>query len=154
ACDTDRGPLAVPVDTLGEGVAIAAAFKGVCVVEKSGRVVCVHGELDDQKPITARVLPGVTDAVEVSTHVSDVCIRRRSGKISCEADDRMVDVGSIGDATAIALSGAQLCAIRKDGTLWCAQRSWSDKARRFDAFVQVEGVRDAVELAVDQYTAC
>ena len=96
--------------------------------------------------------------VEVSDDPQDLSVVRRStgapiaGRVQCwtPTDDTLVLIENLDDVVALTHGFAHTCALRSDGTVWCAGSVDALGTEAVDedsaVFVQVEGIDDAVAI--------
>lgn len=148
-----------------------------CAVLRSGAVQCTDSLAGEEETITATV-PGLRDAISISSNEEYTCALLRSGKVACWEDAYAASVGSSGaggedprrkpiqpilvqglrGAVQLESAGSRSCAVTGDGAVAC----WG--ARSFDELydasvgpfvaVPVAGLTDAAEVAVGVLHAC
>lgn len=174
----DSSPADVPVDASARSGAdgLMAGYSCTCSV-RSGTVRCwgviASGMIPARRSVDAVVIPGVTDAVEVSMMYSThACARRASGGVVCWGlNDRgqlgdgtttsrpePVAVVGLSDAVGLAVGDSFGCALRRGGEVVCwganvGQRGEAGVAM-YPAPVAVMGISDAVEIAAGGSIAC
>jgi alpha-tubulin suppressor-like RCC1 family protein len=160
---------------------IALGSSHVCTVLTDGRIACFgqggegqlgHGSTSPLASDSRVTVPGITDAVEVSSYGSRTCVRRANGQVACwgtrltNLDTEVgapsslpVPVPGIDDAAEIAVGGSMVCVRRSDGTVSC----WGENAAgqlgngtrdSSETPVAVLGLNDVAQLAAGQSTMC
>lgn len=172
---------AVKVQGLQGAVRIAAGNASTCAVLRLGSVVCVGtGSLLAQPqddPGTPQVLPGISDAVDVSLFDGHACVLRAGGQVACWGRNGFGQLGAAaspgtqttpvpvaglpGPAKAVAAGYGFACALMVAGTVHC----WGNAADYqlgvgylangvTTAFGQVVGITDATALSAGLTHAC
>ena len=134
-------PAAAPVANLTGVVSVQAGYGHVCALRNDFTVTCwgagTNGQLGigpqaQDSPLPVQ-LPGITDAVALSTGLYNACITRRSGDVECwgrnvwgESSDTEfarpetpTPVPSFGKVAFVAAGEHFSCALRPDGSAWC-----------------------------------
>lgn len=137
-------------------VQLEAVGNGWCAVRADGSVVCwasglipspAPGELSDPWQ-AVEVLPAGT-AVEI-VFGGVLCVRRPFGSVACtnyatretpSSPLRLHDVPLIDDAVQIAYGAPGVCALRRDGTVWCWNTLTPDETP-----TRVAGLVEVVEI--------
>jgi alpha-tubulin suppressor-like RCC1 family protein len=154
---TDGTPRTVPEGILGlplpptRVVDLDMSNGHVCAVDDDEQLWCWgindSGQLGDgtttSRAAVARVVPDLTDVVEVATGLVSTCARQSSGQVWCWGMAQMLGVGMTGTdpvtspqrvtsvSNAIRLHADQttMCAIRVDGSVWCWGRDILESER-------------------------
>ncbi len=167
--------------TIAKLAAGRASTCGVMDVPNDRKVICVGagsglaGAADD--PRTARAVPGITDAVDVSLFASHACALRAFGKVSCWGSNQHGELGvpaSSGTVTtpvevpglgapakAVAVGDGYTCALLEGGTIKC----WGNNANgqlgiglasgtATPATGLVIGITNAIAISAGKAAAC
>ena len=128
----ENSALPVQVSSITDATAISLGLSFSCAVRENGTVACwgsSHLEYlgalrqPDSESLPG-VIPGITDAVSITSGYSDSCVLREGGTIACHGlftylDDEPV----IDEVKVVAVGGldefAHYCAIRKNGKVYC-----------------------------------
>jgi len=175
---------AVRVDGMSQITQLATGRASTCGVmdafSNGRKVVCVGagsglaGAAED--PRTARAVPGITDAKEVSVFDGHACVLRYQGKISCWGSNRHGELGIPASsplmspvevqgldapAKAVAVGDGFTCALLEGGTIKC----WGNNANgqlgmglapgtATPATGLVIGITDAKAISAGKTAAC
>ncbi len=159
--DGDDHYTPVRVRGLDDAVAISAGLRFTCAVHRDGGVSCWgsnyfgeigHGLEETEFRRPTRV-PGVTDAVAISSGNDSTCVIHGSGGVTCwgwgafEGPPRAVD--GLRGVTAISIGGEFTCVVVAGGEVSC----WSTY---FDPITpwKMDGLRDVVDVAMGFGTGC
>ncbi len=155
-CSSKDGTISIDPELQGEVIQVAVAYRRVCAVERSGRVLCAQVSRQNETPPPVRIVPGVLDAVEVAIASSTTCVRHRNGQVDCDTGKGPQRLESITDAVSVSLSEAQVCVVRSNGTMWCAKREFGFGGGHdgFQTPVPIPGMTNAVEVVVGDGTTC
>ena len=155
-CSSKDGTISIDPELQGEVIQVAVAYRRVCAVERSGRVLCAQVSRQNETPPPVRIVPGVLDAVEVAIASSTTCVRHRNGQVDCDTGKGPQRLESITDAVSVSLSEAQVCVVRSNGTMWCAKREFGFGGGHdgFQTPVPIPGMTNAVEVVVGEGTTC
>ena len=129
---------ATPIITLKGAAQLVVGDTHACARFQTGEVACWgddgHGQLGDGKTTasaTAVLVPGLTDAVDLSAASRQTCAVRQSGKVVCwgavpfVSDDpdatfsTPFEVPGVDDATAVSAGESGSCALRRAGAVVC-----------------------------------
>ncbi|MFO0548937.1 MAG: hypothetical protein U0271_11155 [Polyangiaceae bacterium] len=150
---TDHPDLAVTeVQGISDGVALGAgAWRGlgVCVIRKTGGVVCLESNGEDKPSLEAKPVPGLEAGVVQLTRAQSnaICARKDTGAVECwgrndygqmgtgdyEQSDKPVAVKGLSDAVFIAAGRRHACAIRKGGQVVCFGDDSADQLGRSES---------------------
>ncbi|HVV88807.1 MAG TPA: hypothetical protein VHE35_37445, partial [Kofleriaceae bacterium] len=155
-------------------VEVSAGYGFTCARLRDHTVRCFgtddEGELGVASPTepdanhaipTPTAVPGLTDAVQLSSTTKHSCAVRRDGTVACWGDDRygelggahrstgpgIVQVAGLDGVTQVA-AGDFTCARRVDGTAWCWGTNMTPAAR------PVAGLSAVAELAMGELFGC
>jgi hypothetical protein len=97
-----------------------------CAVTKDGRLFCFgsnlsgeSGQPESECVPTPTAVPGIDDAVEVALGMSDTCVRRKGGIVTCFGESGFADVPGLSGVVGIEASRIATCALESTGTLKC-----------------------------------
>lgn len=169
------------MDTMTKLAAGRASTCGVMDVPNDRKVICVGagsglaGAAED--PRTARAVPGITDAVDVSLFAGHACVLRGFGKVSCWGSNQYGELGvpasnaplttpmevqGLGaPAKAVAVGDGFTCALLEGGTIKC----WGNNANgqlgmglapgtATPATGLVVGITKAIAISAGKTAAC
>lgn len=176
---------AVRVEGMSEILKLATGRASTCGVmdalSNGRRVICVGagsglaGAVED--PRTARAVPGITDAVDISLFAGHACVLRGFGKVSCWGSNQHgelgvpassgplttpVEVPDLGaPAKAVAVGDGFTCALLEGGSIKC----WGNNANgqlgmglapgaATPATGQVTGISNAIAISAGKTAAC
>ena len=149
-----RGEEGAPAVVDDEGRAAMGGGHLRCVLKRdAGELWCRAGE-----HVMRRAFPDGEDAYEVRAFVEGAraCVLWPDGEAECaSADFRSGEpawepLAGLTEATALAIDGAGLCAVRRDGSVWCREEARERPARSG----LLEGIDDARALAMDFDQRC
>jgi alpha-tubulin suppressor-like RCC1 family protein len=158
---------------------VDAWWEAACAVRASGEVAC-WGKLPvawDNRTLATNglpmPLPGITDAEEVAIGQTMICVRHRTGAVSCmgqnasgqlgngtnASSDTFVPVQGLTDAVQLSAGYATMCARRQGGTISCwGYNGYGElgigSTANANVPTEVPGIRDAVDVSVDYYHVC
>ena len=177
-----RPPVVVRVPGLDDAVAVAAGMVHRCALRRSGSVECwgqnESGTLGDGTLVSRTAPAAVVDlagAVEIAAGTHASCARLRGRTVSCWGSLAAASVGKASTTRPVRIAGWEgalqlslnagcnagtlLCARLADGTVSCfgdndvGQLGDGTRTPR-DRPAPVQGLRDAVDLAVGCSHAC
>jgi alpha-tubulin suppressor-like RCC1 family protein len=167
-----------------EGVAvhvvphIAQGYDHVCGVTAEGRVLCFGdggsgqlgvGSTQGLPSNLGRVVPGITDAIQVSAAMQRTCVLRANGQVACWGDlgyantSLPMPIDGITDAVEVSVGGSAYglvaCVRHVDRTVSCWGQNNSgelgnDTREASETPVKIPGLEDAAQLAVSLSTVC
>ncbi len=146
----------VPDDVLGEAVDVAVGSDRVCVVERTGRVVCWRMARDGDEGAPPEVVTGVTDAIEVGVTFGWGCVRTRAGAIQCFASHGPRELRGLRGARDLSVGAMSACVVRREGDVACFdyEHGLRGADARFTRPTIIAGTRGATEVSVGYQHAC
>jgi len=100
ACRRALGDPPSPVSGLpAPAIAVTGAQLDVCALLRDGRVACWDEPEENTGPREAKLLPGISDAVEIAGDTFNGCVRHANGTVSCWGVHTFVGDGKGGDIT-------------------------------------------------------
>lgn len=163
-------------------VELSAGAYHTCIRRLSGAVACWGRNADGQvgngttidPQVTPAAIAGLTDAIELGPGGGHTCIARSTRSVLCfgaNADGQLgdgttdgsadpVEVTDLRDATSVSSGTRHTCALRATGALACwgdnssGQLGNSDQGTDSSVPVAVDGILDAVEVAVGNLHSC
>lgn len=165
--------------TLTPAPSLAAGNEFVCALRPDGRIACFggsgNGELgcgttESRGAGNPCIVSGISDAVQVSAALHQVCALRANGQVACWGDlsrtrtSLPLPVSGLTDATQIAVGGTagaiNACAVRADKTVAC-WTAWGQSGllprgseSEWLTAVAIPDLADVVQVAVGHNTAC
>jgi hypothetical protein len=147
---------AVRREVVSEVIHLAADLDTTCAVTVAGSVACwgdnqggVLGPAagPDQLSFEPVVVPGVDDALEVTTDQGLTCVRRQGGAVTCwGAASPGAGLDAVDDAAGLWAAAGRGCATRSTGQVAC----WSARA----VTPAVAGLGDATSASLGPDHAC
>ncbi|HEY4277457.1 MAG TPA: choice-of-anchor D domain-containing protein [Conexibacter sp.] len=122
-----------------------------CAIQANGTVSCWG---DDGSIPTPTMVPGLSDAVDISGHGTSTCAVRAPGSVVCwtAGGTPSVPTGSPSDAVAIGTGTLSSCAIRAGGTVSCWGNTGNDQLGGADH--DGNHVTDAIAVTSGDSNSC